>query len=66
MRLGLSVGSRHLVCILLAVEQEALWVRSYTRAPQRQRQCLERYKASTKPESALARRYGVNQKAIAK
>jgi transposase-like protein len=46
--------------------KDALWAKFFTGAPRRQRQFVERYNHSQESLRALARRYGVNAKTIAK
>lgn len=46
--------------------KEALWARFCTGAPPRQRRFVERYKNSQESLRALAKRYGINPKTVAK
>ncbi len=46
--------------------KEALWVRFTTVAPRRLRRSVERYRHSQESLRALARRYGINPKTVAK
>ena len=45
---------------------DALWDKFYTAAPQRRRQSVEQYKIVKRASRGLAKRYGINQKTVAK